>query len=63
VEADGALKYRGDANALWKEKRRQEALERAGWVVVRVTWNDVLREPRQTAERVRAALGRTHGTR
>jgi hypothetical protein len=56
VEADGAVKYRDDS-ALWREKRRQEDLEQAGYRVVRVTWADVLHEPRQTVARVRWALG------
>lgn len=57
VEADGALKYRGDSNSLWREKRRQEALERAGYRVVRVTWSDVVHHPDETVHRIRAALG------
>lgn len=57
VEADGAVKYT-DPNALWMEKRRQERLERAGWIVVRVTWNDVIRYPVQTIERLLAAYRR-----
>jgi very-short-patch-repair endonuclease len=40
VEADGRLKYT-DAQ-LWREKRRELRLRRLGFVVVRVTWADVL---------------------
>ncbi len=54
VEADGRRKYAGDE--LWREKRRQERLERLGWRVVRVIWADVVHHPRETAARVRAAL-------
>jgi very-short-patch-repair endonuclease len=55
IEADGALKYAG--SALWKEKRRQERLERAGYRVVRVLWSDVLNDRAGTVARVGAALG------
>jgi very-short-patch-repair endonuclease len=54
VEADGRLKYRDDE--LWKEKRRQERIERLGFRVVRVLWADVVDHPDETAARVRAAL-------
>ncbi len=51
-EADGRVKYlpessgrwRGqpaDRDALWREKRRQDALEALGFTVVRWTWDDV----------------------
>lgn len=60
VEFDGAGKY-GDgeavAAAVLREKRRQDALEEAGWMVVRVTWAD-LQRPDQLVARVRAALVR-----
>lgn len=55
VEADGRLKYRDDE--LWKEKRRQERIERLGFRVVRVLWTDVVDHPEETAARVRTALG------
>jgi hypothetical protein len=55
LESDGRVKYDGDA--LWREKLRQERLERLGFRVVRVTWSDVVDRPRQTADRVRWALG------
>ena len=62
VEADGRLKYRGAEpgadDALWSEKLRQEALERAGFTVVRVTWSDVRHEPADVVARVRRALAR-----
>jgi very-short-patch-repair endonuclease len=58
VEADGRLKYRKD-DALWREKLRQEAIERADYRVVRVTWDDVVRRPDETIRRVRNALSAT----
>jgi very-short-patch-repair endonuclease len=36
LEADGRAKYRADE--LWHEKRREIALKRAGFRVVRVVW-------------------------
>lgn len=56
-EADGLSKY-SDPHVLAAEKLRQERLEEAGYVVVRFTWYQVLRMPRQTAARVRAAFAR-----
>lgn len=39
LEADGKSKYRDDA--LWREKRREIAIMRAGYRVARVVWDDV----------------------
>ncbi len=59
VEFDGRTKYGGEgreaAAAVFAEKRRQDALEEAGWRVLRVTWAD-LRDPPSLASRVRRAL-------
>ncbi|HEY3713565.1 MAG TPA: DUF559 domain-containing protein [Jatrophihabitantaceae bacterium] len=54
VEADGRLKYRD--SELWREKLRQERLERLGYRVIRVLWDDVMNHPAQTIARVRRAL-------
>lgn len=58
LEFDGAVKYSGrygdGTDALLAEKRRQDAMEEAGWIVARVTWSD-LREPERVAARVVAA--------
>ncbi len=57
IEADGELKYNpDDPDALTEEKRRQEALERAGFVVVRVSWYEVMFEPQTVVARVRRKL-------
>jgi len=56
VERMGGSKYSG--SELWREKRRQERLERLGYRVVRVLWDDVIRHPAETADRVRTALNR-----
>lgn len=54
VEFDGAVKYE-DRRALFQEKQREDALRRAGWVVVRLVWAD-LADPVRVARRVAAAL-------
>ena len=42
LEFDGAVKYAtGDGRVLFEEKRREDALRRAGWVVVRIVWSDL----------------------
>lgn len=61
VEFDGRAKYgtaqRDAAVALFAEKRRQEAIEEEGWVVIRVTWDDLDR-PMEVLARVRRAWRR-----
>jgi very-short-patch-repair endonuclease len=56
VEADGRVKY--DRDELWREKVRQESLERLGFRVVRVLWDDITLRPAETIQRIRRALGR-----
>jgi very-short-patch-repair endonuclease len=56
VEVDGRVKYGDDGRSLWREKRRQERLERLGYRVVRILWSDLVREPELTIARVLAAL-------
>lgn len=55
-EADGLLKYDDDPLALRREKLRQEALERAGYRVIRWTWADLMNDA--FIERIRWALRR-----
>jgi very-short-patch-repair endonuclease len=57
LEVDGMLKYR-TVDDLREEKLRQEALERAGYLVVRVTWDDVVRQPVRTSARITRTLWR-----
>lgn len=59
-EADGLLKY-DDPSALREEKLRQERLERAGWTVIRWTWQDLERRPDELARRINDALARRAG--
>lgn len=54
VEFDGAVKY-ADARALFEEKQREDALRRAGWVVVRVVWSD-LGDPARLRRRLQQAM-------
>jgi hypothetical protein len=56
-EADGAMKYTA-REVLMAEKRRQEALEDLGLIVVRWGWDDVTRRPRHLAARIEAAFER-----
>lgn len=57
IEADGRLKY-ADPQALYAEKLRQEALEAAGLVVVRLSWDDLVRYPAVARRRVLQAIRR-----
>ena len=56
IEFDGAVKYReGGAEALVREKRREDRFRALGWVVVRVTWAD-LEHPERVIAAVRRAM-------
>lgn len=56
VEFDGRMKYAsGDPSVLWAEKKREDALRRLGYVVVRLTWAD-LERPGAALAKVRSAL-------
>ena len=57
LEADGRIKYHD--RELWAEKLRQERLERLGYRVVRVLWDDVVRQPDELVARLRWALAET----
>lgn len=54
LEADGRVKY--DRDALWAEKRRELALTRAGYRVVRVVWRDIVDTWPQTRAWLRREL-------
>lgn len=55
-EADGEGKYRGDEDALVREKRRQEALEQLGYIVVRWTYRELMKNPQAVMARIMRAL-------
>lgn len=59
LEADGRDKYTGDA--LWAEKRRELAVQQAGWRVLRVRWRDVYQDWPQTHGWLAAALSHRSG--
>lgn len=54
-EFDGRLKYDGP-DALWNEKRREDALRALGYAVVRWVWQDVWGDFGPTARRICAAF-------
>lgn len=56
-EADGAVKY-DSREVLLQEKRRQEAFEGTGLIVVRWDWSDVVRRPQLLRQRLTAAFER-----
>ncbi len=62
VEADGMIKYTDPwidpKEVLVREKLREDRLRDAGWEVVRVTWNQLVNEPREFVARVRRAFAR-----
>ncbi|MFE6969250.1 hypothetical protein [Isoptericola sp. NPDC057653] len=60
LEFDGAVKYSGGeygdpAQRLFDEKLRHDALAEAGWLVLRVVWEDLL-HPELLTARIRSAL-------
>lgn len=61
VEFDGRMKYGRDsaaaADAVVREKLREDLLRELGYEVVRITWAD-LAHPERTAARIRAAFAR-----
>jgi hypothetical protein len=62
VEVDGRVKYDDPwgkpTEVLWDEKLREDRLRDAGYEVVRVTWDQLMREPERVVERVLAAFAR-----
>ena len=55
VECEG-YEVHGNRLAWKRDKRRTAALEELGWRLMFVTWDDVVRHPEQTVERIRLAL-------
>jgi len=56
-ECDGAVKY-SDSQALWREKKRQEDLEQADYIVVRWTWEEIVHRPWEVVRRILDAITR-----
>lgn len=62
-EADGLGKYQTREDLI-AEKRREDRLRALGWIVVRWTWDEILRNPGAVVERVRRAAAQARlGTR
>lgn len=55
VEFDGKMKYTEDG-VLWDEKKREDRLRALGYVVVRITWADVMQGAGTVVAKVRAGL-------
>lgn len=57
VEAD-SRRVHGTVAAFEKDRRRDQLLSAAGWTVIRVTWRQVLDEPKALASTIRTLLAR-----
>lgn len=55
IEVDG-FEAHGTPEAMADDFVRQNRLIAAGWIVLRFTWNQVVRQPRKVAEAIRAVL-------
>lgn len=58
IEADGRA-WHDDPVTRELDAAKQAALEAAGYRVLRITWNQAIREPQETIARIRAALAAT----
>lgn len=54
-EADGLLKYHERADLI-AEKAREDRMRAQGWIVVRWTWDEILRTPHVVVARIRRAM-------
>jgi very-short-patch-repair endonuclease len=61
VEADGR-EYHDAPAALYSDRARANALELAGWTILRFTWKDLLHDPEGVVAQVAAAINRLAGT-
>jgi very-short-patch-repair endonuclease len=59
IEVDGFAVH-GTPEAMAADFARQNALHAAGWRVIRFTWHQVVRRPREVADAIRAVLGSTN---
>lgn len=60
VEADGR-EYHDAPAALYGDRVRANALEVAGWMILRFTWSDLMHDPQGVVDQVAAALNRLSG--
>lgn len=64
LEFDGEIKYTvSAADVIRNEQRREVEIQELGWTVIRVGWNDVVRNPAATLDRIEAALRRSSRSR
>ncbi len=55
VELDGR-QWHSTAESFQRDRRRDNLAQLDGWIVLRFTWEDVTRRPRETVAQVRSAL-------
>lgn len=55
IELDGRA-FHGSAEAVLEDRRRQNALLTAGWLILRFTWDDLVHRPWQVLATIREAL-------
>ncbi|MDP9397885.1 MAG: DUF559 domain-containing protein [Actinomycetota bacterium] len=55
IEVDGWA-WHSDPTRFQRDRDKQNALMRAGWVVLRFTWHDLVERPQYVVATVRAAL-------
>jgi very-short-patch-repair endonuclease len=60
IEADGRAVH-GSADAVLNDRRRQNALLAAGWLILRFTWDDVVDRPAYVVSVVRQAIAESTG--
>jgi hypothetical protein len=57
IEVDGYSAH-GSPDAFQRDRERQNELVLAGWTVLRFTWADIVKRPREVAQLVADAIGR-----
>jgi len=57
IEVDGYWAH-GSLEAFQRDRERQNELVLAGWTVLRFTWTDLVKRPREVAQMVADAIGR-----
>jgi very-short-patch-repair endonuclease len=56
IEADG-FRHHGQHLEWKRDRARTAAIEALGWRIVHVTWDDVMKQPSQTLDRIALSLG------
>jgi very-short-patch-repair endonuclease len=55
IESDG-FEFHSSRSSFESDRRRDAILSAAGWLVIRVTWRQVVEQPEEVANRIRSAL-------